>query len=115
MNEIQSDGASLSAGAMAESILGCKWSLRVIALLREGTNRPGAMQRSTDGLSAKVLNERLAKLQRFGLVEKVIYPVSPPHVEYNFTERGREFLKVVDAVQELQRRLDRENGGTEPL
>ncbi|MFQ5587597.1 MAG: winged helix-turn-helix transcriptional regulator, partial [Nitrospiria bacterium] len=58
----------LSVGAMLESIVGCKWSLRVMQLVREEVKRPGEMQRRTPGLSAKVLNERLNKLMRFGIL-----------------------------------------------
>ncbi len=47
---------------MLEDILGCKWSLSVLRLVRDGVRRPGAMQKAVDGLSTKVLNERLRKL-----------------------------------------------------
>lgn len=100
-----------NVGRMVESIIGCKWSLSVIRLLRNGVNRPGAMQREVDGLTTKVLNERLAKLLRFGIVEKVIYPESPPRVEYLFTEFGRRFLEIVDSVERVQGELDRLHEG----
>ncbi len=90
---------------MVESIVGCKWSLRVLQLIRNGVKRPGEMQRQTPGLSAKVLNERLSKLQRFGIAEKEIFPVTPPHVEYRFTSFGEKFLGIVDSIQDLQREL----------
>ncbi|MEZ5543010.1 MAG: helix-turn-helix domain-containing protein [Pseudomonadota bacterium] len=90
---------------MVESIIGCKWSLSVIRLLRNGVNRPGAMQREIDGLTTKVLNERLNKLLRYGIVEKLVYPESPPRVEYRFTEFGRRFLDIVDTVERVQHDL----------
>jgi DNA-binding HxlR family transcriptional regulator len=90
---------------MVESIIGCKWSLQVLAQVRSGTNRPGAMVRTTDGLTTKVLNERLAKMLRFGIVEKVSYPGGPAAVEYHLTDFGRRFLRVVDEVEALQREL----------
>ncbi|MEN9632256.1 MAG: hypothetical protein RL077_660, partial [Verrucomicrobiota bacterium] len=34
------------AGSVLETILGCKWSLTVYALIEAGVNRPGAMERS---------------------------------------------------------------------
>ena len=95
--------AGPSAHEMVESIIGCKWSLQVLSQVRNGTNRPGAMVRTTEGLTTKVLNERLAKMLRFGILEKVSYPEIPPRVEYRFTEFGRRFLKVLDAIEALQR------------
>lgn len=39
-----------SLGSIVESIVGCKWSLIVLQMLREGVNRPGAMERAVPGL-----------------------------------------------------------------
>lgn len=103
------DKSDKNVARMVESIIGCKWSLSVIHLIRNGINRPGAMQRQVDGLTTKVLNERLNKLLRFGIVDKVVYPESPPRVEYLFTEFGRRFLDIVDTVERVQGDLDREN------
>jgi DNA-binding HxlR family transcriptional regulator len=53
---------SLAVSRMVEQIVKCKWSLTVLALIRGGVNRPGAMVRAVPGLTTKVLNERLRKL-----------------------------------------------------
>ena len=89
------------ATGMVENIVGCKWSLRVLELVREGVRRPGAMERGTPGLSAKVLNERLKKLTRYGILEKTVYPESPPRVEYRLTAFGGRFAAVLDAIRAL--------------
>ena len=88
---------------MFESIVGCKWSVRVLSLVRKGVLRPGAMQREVDGLTTKVLNERLAKMIRFGILEKTVYRESPPRVEYGFTPFGRKFAGILDAIEKLDR------------
>lgn len=90
---------------MVESVIGCKWSLTVIALVRDGVHRPGAMEHAIDGLSAKVLNERLVKLMRFGILEKSSFPEVPPRVEYHLTAFGREFAKLLDQVDQLEQQL----------
>lgn len=91
---------------MVESIIGCKWSLSVLRLIRNGVNRPGEMQRQVEGLTTKVLNERLSKLYRFGIIDKEVYPESPPRVEYNFTDFGVCFLEIIDVVEKVQCELD---------
>ena len=91
-----------NATAIVEDIIRCKWSLTVLDLIYHGTNRPGAMVRETDGLTTKVLNERLTKLQRYGILERTVFPEKPPRVEYQFTQFGRKFLKIIDAINELQ-------------
>lgn len=92
-----------------EHTLGCKWMLKVLYLIRQGVNRPGAITRSIDGLSTKVLNERLSELLNFGIVNKISYPEIPPRVEYEFTEFGLRFIKILNTIDELEefRRQDR--------
>ena len=87
---------------MVEDVVGCKWSLSVIGLVRTGVSRPGAMERSVSGLTTKVLNERLRKLIRYGIVERIAYPEVPPRVEYRLTEFGERFSGILDQIEALQ-------------
>lgn len=95
-----------TVGQMMESVVGCKWSLTVIDLIRRGVNRPGKMEHAIDGLSAKVLNERLRKLLGFGIIEKQIFNETPPRVEYSLTEFGNRFALILDEIQVLQRAIE---------
>jgi DNA-binding HxlR family transcriptional regulator len=90
------------AARMVEDIVGCKWSMCVLALIERGITRPGAMQRSVQGLSAKVLNERLRKLLRFGIIDRQVYAEVPPHVEYRLTAFGRRFSRVLAEIRSLE-------------
>lgn len=87
---------------IVEHTLGCKWMIKVLYLIRTGVNRPGAMTRAVDGLSTKVLNERLSDLVNFGIVEKISYPEIPPRVEYKFTEFGLRFIEILNTMDELE-------------
>jgi DNA-binding HxlR family transcriptional regulator len=93
---------------MVEDIVGCKWSLSVLKMVRDGVNRPGAMHKSIAGLSTKVLNERLRKLMRFGILEKMVFPEIPPRVEYRLTEFGRKFSALLENIDTLQGWFDRQ-------
>jgi DNA-binding HxlR family transcriptional regulator len=92
---------------MVEDIVGCKWSLAVLGAVRDGVRRPGAMEHAIEGLSKKVLNERLNKLLRFGILDKQTYPESPPRVEYRLTPFGAKFCSVLDGIAALQSEIDR--------
>ena len=92
---------------MVEDIVGCKWSLAVLGAVRGGVCRPGAIEHAIAGLSKKVLNERLSKLVRFGILERHAYPELPPRVEYRFTPFGDKFCGVLDGIDALQREIDR--------
>jgi DNA-binding HxlR family transcriptional regulator len=89
---------------MVENIVGCKWSLTVIDQVRAGVRRPGAIEHSVPGLSQKVLNERLRKLVRFGILERTSFPEVPPRVEYSLTDFGHEFAGVLEAIRALERK-----------
>ncbi len=84
----------------------CKDRPRVLALVREGVNRPGAMEYAVDGLTAKVFNERLKKLTRYGIPDKTVYPESPPRVECRLTDFGRQFSMLLDEIEALERSLE---------
>jgi DNA-binding HxlR family transcriptional regulator len=102
------DGAAIPVAAMVESIVGCKWSVRLLQLCAEGHARPSAFLRACDGLSAKVMNERWRKMLRFGIVSRTVCGVKPPiEVEYQLTPFGRRFLRILDEVRELQEAVDK--------
>ncbi len=95
----------LKVATMVETIYGCKWSLTVYSLLREGINRPGEMVRSVEGLSTKVLNQCLRKNVDFGILDKKSYHEIPPRVEYFVTPFGEKFLKILDKIEELNAQI----------
>ncbi|MCG3173228.1 MAG: hypothetical protein GMKNLPBB_01406 [Myxococcota bacterium] len=90
---------------MLESVVGCKWSMCVLDAIVAGANRPGEMRRVCEGISAKVLNERLRKLMRYGIVTRMVHAEVPPRVEYALTEFGSRFVPLVEAVRQLQATL----------
>ena len=92
---------------MMERIYGCKWSLTVYKMLREGINRPGEMVRAVEGLTTKVLNDCLRKNVDFGILEKNIYPETPPRVEYSVTPLGEKFVAILDQLEELQHEIEK--------
>lgn len=98
----------LSVSDVVENVIGCNWTVHVLAQIRDGVNRPGQLVRSADGLTTKVLNERLAKLVRFGVLEKRSFAEIPPRVEYRITAFGRRLNRVLDEVKALQADVDRD-------
>lgn len=98
--------APIRVAEAIESVIGCKWSLQVLAAIRAGVHRPGELTRACAGISTKVLNERLAKLVRFRVLERRAFAEIPPRVEYHLTRYGARFAEIIDAVDRLQDDLD---------
>ena len=90
---------------MVEDIVGCKWSLSVLDMLGKGINRPGAMTREVDGLTTKVLNERLRKLLHYKIIKKIEFDEVPPRVEYKYTDFGLKFLKIINEIRSLEKEI----------
>ncbi len=92
-----------------EDVLGCKWSVSVLQSIAEGVKRPGALERHINGISTKVLSERLRKLEAYGLIAKSVFDSVPPRTEYTLTGHG---TKVVAIVQQVRRLDDELRGST---
>ena len=101
------DDDTVPVAAMVEGIVGCKWALSLLDQLEQGVRRPGELQRRVEGLSTKVMNERLRKMVRFGILARTEFPEVPPRVEYELTPLGRRFTELLAHVKQLQAELDR--------
>jgi DNA-binding HxlR family transcriptional regulator len=98
---------TIPVAAMVESIVGCKWSLRLLDRFADGLSRPSELLRACPSLSAKVMNERLRKMVRFGIVERTVFGDKPPvEVVYVLTAFGRRFMSILDEVRRLQAAID---------
>jgi DNA-binding HxlR family transcriptional regulator len=77
--------ATLSSIADALYVIGGKWKLRIIVALKEGNRRFNEMQRTIEGISAKVLSAELKDLELNGFVRRKVFTGSPVVVEYELT------------------------------
>jgi DNA-binding HxlR family transcriptional regulator len=75
-----------------------KWSLLVIALLARRTLRFSELRREIDGISQRMLTLTLRNLERDGLIERTVFPVVPPRVDYELTDLGCTLLSTIDAL-----------------
>jgi DNA-binding HxlR family transcriptional regulator len=60
------------------------------------------MERELPGLTTKVLNERLRKFVRFGVLARHAFPETPPRVEYKLTPFGERFARILEMIEELE-------------
>lgn len=93
---------------LLEDVIGCRWTISVLRAVAGGVNRPGVLERHIEGISAKVLTDRLRHFTRAGLFERLPYPEIPPRVEYRFTTFGKKFLRLLKEVEKLQAELNDE-------
>lgn len=79
-------------------IIGGKWKGVILFHLLSGTLRFNELNRSTPGISPRLLTKQLRELEEDGLVSRKVYPVVPPKVEYSLTE---EALSLAPLLRDL--------------
>lgn len=84
-----------------EEVIGCKWSASVLKAVADNVTRPGKLESHIEGISKKVLSERLRKLTDYGLLKKHAYAEVPPRTEYSLTENGRKLMLIIEQVKTL--------------
>lgn len=78
---------------VAFEVLANRWDSVVVFTLADGPMRPAALRARIGGISAKVLNDALRRLEYNGLVERRPYQEAPPRVDYELTEAGSALLE----------------------
>lgn len=84
--------SSPEVDALVREIIGRiadQWTMLVLEVLTEhGTLRFTRLGELVGGISQKMLTKTLRQMESDGLVERVVYPVVPPRVEYHLTPMG---------------------------
>jgi DNA-binding HxlR family transcriptional regulator len=79
-------------------IIGKKWTVLIIREMLRGTTQFNRFVENIEGITPKVLTERLRELQKFGIIRRRIVSEYPIRVEYELTDLGREFEPVLLAA-----------------
>ncbi|HEY1349340.1 MAG TPA: helix-turn-helix domain-containing protein [Ktedonobacteraceae bacterium] len=82
----------------AIQLLGKRWTGLILDTLLQGPRRFCEMTAAVDGLSDRVLSDRLRELETEGIIERVVYPQIPVRVEYRLTAKGQDLRPVVQAI-----------------
>ncbi|OLT53753.1 transcriptional regulator [Corynebacterium sp. CNJ-954] len=82
------------------STLGDRWNMLILLSLEQGPLRNGEIQSAVDGISVRVLSQRLTVLATDGLITRTAFPEIPPRVVYELTDLGRSALPPVHALFE---------------
>jgi len=80
------------------TLLSGAWAPNVIWYLSAQPRRFGELRIDIPKISARVLSARLRELESKGVVARRVMPTSPPSVEYELTELGRELLPAIQAI-----------------
>lgn len=80
---------------------GNKWALLTVLIIGEqGVIRFNELNRLIPDVSSRVLSSTLRTLEADGLIDRKVYAVVPPKVEYRLTETGESLLPLIMQLTE---------------
>jgi DNA-binding HxlR family transcriptional regulator len=82
----------------ATQLLGKRWTGLLLDVLMQGPCRFCELTSLVEGLSDRVLSDRLRELEAEGIIKRVVYPQIPVRVEYQLTEKGYALKPVIEAI-----------------
>lgn len=82
----------------AIEFIGKRWMGMIIYRLLDGPKRYRELLEEIDGISDRLLTERLRELVKHGLVNKYVSPTKTRKVEYELTESGVELKEIMHAI-----------------
>ena len=78
-------------------------------LSTSGPTRFGALRRQIEGISSRLLTERLRNLEEKGFIYRHYEPTIPPAVTYAMTKRVKEISEALDKLDELAHKWQQED------
>jgi len=84
----------------ALEVIGGKWKGVTLFHLLDGVKRFNDLQRDVGNVTQRMLTKQLRELEDAGLVNREVYPVVPPKVEYSLTKKGETLRPILNALKD---------------
>ena len=89
-------------------VVGKKWTICITGVLENEKHiRYNEIKNRIGDISPKTLSDTLEVLEREGLIERKVYPETPPRVEYSLTKEGKELKAALMPLVEWVRRKEK--------
>ena len=80
------------------NLIGGKYKTLILWKLMSGKMRFSALRREIPNATPKMLTQQLRELESDGLIERKVFPVVPPKVEYSLTSFGKSIKPVLESM-----------------
>ena len=90
--------------------IGGTWKMPILWRLKDRIFRFGELRKDIPHISDKMLTTQLRELEADGFVDRKVYPVVPPKVEYSITEKGLAAIPIIDSIRNYGLELMQEAG-----
>ncbi|MFF9486445.1 winged helix-turn-helix transcriptional regulator [Streptomyces sp. NPDC014676] len=82
----------------AIELVGRRWTGSILVAASQGARRFGEYRAVIDGISDRLLSQRLKELERQGLIRRTVIPTTPVQIQYSLAPAGH---ALIDALQPL--------------
>ncbi|MDY6030004.1 MAG: helix-turn-helix domain-containing protein [Acidaminococcaceae bacterium] len=96
--------------AVTLGLIGGKYKALLLWHLSGGVLRFSELRRLVPEATPKMLTQQLRELEADGLIDRRIYPIVPPKVEYSLTARGESLFPILRSMYEWGGKLLQEQG-----
>ncbi|HJP77160.1 MAG TPA: helix-turn-helix domain-containing protein [Pseudonocardiaceae bacterium] len=79
-------------------IVGKRWTGSILLAITMGARRFGEILRTVDGLSDRLLSQRLKELEGHGLVIRTVVPTTPVQIRYTLSDSGTSLLTILQPL-----------------
>ncbi len=80
------------------SLIGGKYKSLILWHLIERTLRFNELSKLITSATPKMLTQQLRELENDGLINRIVYPVVPPKVEYSLTDFGKSLIPILESM-----------------
>jgi len=79
--------------------IGGTWKMPILWRLKERIFRFGELKKDIPHISDKMLTSQLRQLESEGFINRKVYAVVPPKVEYSITEKGMNTIPIIETIR----------------
>lgn len=79
-------------------LVGRRWSAAILQATTQGPTRYSDYLAVIDGISDRLLTQRLKELAEAGILAREVLPTSPVQVRYELTRSGRELITAMEPL-----------------
>ena len=94
--------------------IGGTWKMPILWRLKDKVMRYGELKKDMPRITHKMLTSQLRELESEGFIERKVYAVVPPKVEYSITPRGQRAILIIDVIRNYGLELMSEFGIDHP-
>lgn len=83
---------------LVQDIVSGKWKILIMWYLGYSELRFSDIQKKLPSVSQKVLSRQLKSLEEDNIINRKVYPIVPPKVEYSLTDTGKKLIPILEMM-----------------